>query len=160
MNLESLKQNTAGASANPNLNTQGGGDVPPSTEEVKFQHYTSARQSVKLLTSSGRSIEFVNFQFITADEELIDYLNNEIRLGLTTITKGELMTAEEADPMVALKRKWQEEYDAELAEKAKKAALGQLPDMGNTKPKEQRADNVLGSNKINTLAASSDSSVK
>lgn len=106
-----------------------------SQSEVKFQHYASSRDSVKLITTKGKKITFVNFQYITCDKDCIEYLNDEIDRGLNMITKGKLMTAEEADPMASLKKRHIEEYLATQAETKKQEALGISPDMGRTKAK-------------------------
>lgn len=78
--------------------------------DVKFQHYNSSVSSMRMITKNGTHIIFVLGQFITSNPECINYLNAEIDLGLPQVTKGELMTAEEADPMAALKRRHIAEY--------------------------------------------------
>jgi len=85
----------------------------PNKDAVKFQHYKASRPNVRMVTLTGKPITFINFQFITADKDVIEYLDSEIDQGLGIITKGKLMTAEEADPMAALKRKIIAEYEAE-----------------------------------------------
>lgn len=93
----------------------------------KYQHYISAKQHTKLVTPTGRMIPFVNFKFITNDPELIAYLDKEIELRIPGITKGELLTHEEADPMQALRNKHIMEY---LAKEA--AGKKENIDMGST----------------------------
>ena len=97
------------------LNLNGGADS--ASVETKFQHYSSAKQATKLICEDGRVINFINFQFITADAAFIDFLDREIEAGNASFSKGELMTAEEADPMSALKRRHIEEYKAAEAER-------------------------------------------
>ena len=99
---------------------------------VQFQHYSSSLQSTKLITTTGKKICFVNFQFITSDQDHIDYLNDEITKGLKCISKGKLMTAEEANPMNALKKAFIKEYVEEQKQLAAKEAMGESKDMGNT----------------------------
>ena len=111
----------------------------PKTEERKFQHYKSSRQAVKLISKTGRKIIFVNFQYLTCEKEIIEYLDEEIELGLNVITKGELLTSAEADPMASLKRKHIAEYLAKEQKELTDAALGKSKDMGNTKSKEALA---------------------
>ena len=116
------------------LNTSAAATLGKS-DEVKYQHYQCATQSNKMLTTTGKKIEFVNFQFITCDPDCIEYLNDEINRGLRNVTKGKLMTREEANPMSALKAEWKKEWEAEQAEKRTKDALGVMPDMGSTAKK-------------------------
>lgn len=108
-------------------------------DEKKFQHYKSSRQAMKMISKTGRKIIFVNYQYMTCEKDIIEYLNEEIELGLNVITKGELLTSEEADPMAALKRKHIAEYLAKKAEELKNVALGVSKDMGSTKSKEALA---------------------
>lgn len=98
------------------------------TSEVKYQHYNCAKQATKMITTMGKVVAFTNFKFITKDQDIIDYLNEEIARGLTIITKGELLTHEEADPMSALKKRVIEEYLAKQAE----TAAAPLKNMGST----------------------------
>ncbi len=109
--------------------------TPKDVEGVKFQHYKAAKTSMRLISSLGTKITFINHEFITCDKDAIDYLNNEIERGLPGITKGELLTREEADPMTALKKQWEEEFKAKQAEAAVQAALGREKDMGETDSK-------------------------
>ena len=116
------------------LNTSAAATLGKPTE-IKYQHYQCARQSMKMITPKGKKIAFVNFQFITCDQDCIDYLNEAINRGVRSITKGKLMTREEANPMSALKAEWKKEWEAEQAEKRTKDALGVMPDMGSTAKK-------------------------
>ena len=99
---------------------------------VKFQHYGSSRIAMNLVTEEGTKVRFVNHQYITADERIIRYLDDQIDRGLNVITKGELLTAEDADPMTALKRKHIAEYLEKEAAELVAAAQGKTRDMGNT----------------------------
>lgn len=106
------------------------------TEEKKYQHYKSSRVSMRMITTTGRMIAFTNYQFITCDQDLISYLDDEIGKGVNVVTKGELLTHSESDPMEALKRKHIAEYLEKEAEELKQQALGEVKDMGNTKSQE------------------------
>jgi len=106
------------------------------TEEKKYQHYASSRQSMKMISTVGRKITFVNHQYITCEQGIIDYLDAEIEQGLTVITKGELLTAKEADPMEALRSKHIREYLAAEQQEQIDKALGKTKDMGATKSEE------------------------
>lgn len=109
------------------------------SNDQKYQHYTSARQSMKMITTKGRKVVFVNYQYITCEQEIIKYLDDEIDNGIKVITKGKLLTSKEADPMEALKTKHIAEFLAAQQQEKKDAALGKTKDMGNTKTKEQLA---------------------
>jgi hypothetical protein len=105
----------------------------PSLPEIKYQHYKSARTAMCMTTYAGKKISFANYIFITADPDIIQYLDTEIDRGLNTVTKGELLTTDEADPMKILKAAhFQEFIDAQ----ANAAGAGYSADMGNTKSKE------------------------
>ena len=105
------------------------------SDSKKYQHYNCARIAMNMVTEEGKKIRFVNHQYITADEHEIKYLNDQIKRGLTVITKGELMTAEEADPMEALKRKHIAEYLAKESAELVAEAKGESRDMGSTASK-------------------------
>lgn len=99
-----------------NLNTA---SVTPKAAEPKVQEYKFSRPCSKLITESGKIITFINYTFLTLDQECIDYLDQQIAGGMTELAKGSLMTATEADPMSALKRKHIQEYlDAQSAQSA------------------------------------------
>ena len=102
---------------------------------VKFQHYASSRIAMNLVTEAGTKVRFVNHQYITADDEIIAYLDDQIKRGLNVVTKGELLTAEDADPMTALKRKHIAEYLEKEAAELVAAAKGETRDMGETASK-------------------------
>lgn len=118
--------------------------APPVVEERKFQHYSSSRLNMAMLTKIGQRINFISGVFITDDKSVIRYLDEEIANGLNIITKGELLTEKEADPMEALKKKHIAEYLEQQAELAKQASLGITRDMGETEEKTRL--NPLSSN--------------
>lgn len=101
-------------------------------EEEKFQHYTSARVAMRLITEKGKKIIFTGYEFLTRDEDLITYLDNEIEAGLVSITKGKLLTMADRDPMEVLKKKHIAEYKEQLAQDAFNAAKGITKNMGDT----------------------------
>ncbi len=109
-------------------------------EDQKFQHYSSSRQSMRMITTTGRKVIFVNYRYITCEKEIMAYLDDEIEGGLNVITKGDLLTSKEADPMEALKTKHIAEYLLTQQEAAKDAAIGITKDMGTTKSKEALAN--------------------
>jgi hypothetical protein len=116
--------------------------------ELKFQHYKSARTAVNLITSTGGKVKFTGYEFITRDEAIIEYLDNEIAKGLPGIVKGALLTSSEANPMEALKRKHFAEFQAQQVEAATNKALGVQNDMGNNKPAGSAQINPANTNDV------------
>ena len=84
----------------------------PPTEEAKkeYQSYSSARISTSLVTPTGKRINFTNYAYYTNDEEIISFLNREIKLGCPAITKGDRLSADEINPAAAEKRRIIEEF--------------------------------------------------
>ena len=111
--------------------------------EIKYQHYTSAKISVTLISTKGKRIAFSNFEFITADQDIITYLDEEIANGIGIITKGELLTSKEADPMSALRERHIAEYLKEQEGDEKDGAKA----MGDTK-------SPTATERLNPLASS------
>lgn len=101
-------------------------------EAPKYQHYTSARVSMRLVTTAGKPIIFTGYEFLTQNKDLIEYLDKEIKDGLPGITRGELVSLEDKDPMAALKRKIIAEHEAKKEKDAIAAARGESKDMGKT----------------------------
>lgn len=113
-------------------------------EEQKFQQYKSARPAVCVITDTGIKIKFAGYEYLTTQEAEIEYLDKQIKIGgLPGITKGELLTMEERDPMAALERKIRKELEEKYAQKAKDDALGISRDMGKTE----------GANKLNPVSS-------
>lgn len=103
-------------------------------EQGVWQHYKGSRQSMRMTTTCGKKFYFAQFELLTQDEDVIGYLDAEIKNNpMIGITKGALMTADDKDPMAALKRKHIAEYIAEQAKQASDTASGIVPDMGSTK---------------------------
>jgi len=115
---------------------------------LKYQHYSSARIAMRLVTEKGKRIIFTGFEYYTQDEDIIKYLDDEIKQGLPGITKGKLMSFAEKDPMEKLKREIIAEHEEKKAQEAADAARGIKKDMGNTKEKGEAAINPLGSDKV------------
>lgn len=137
MDLSHLKNKTEGVTAGSTTSPAAiaAADKPataPTTKqkepEKKYQHYSSSRISMRMISTKGRLINFTNFGFATDDQEVIDYLDNEIKLGLKDITKGALITEEEADPMYAFKQQVIAEHEAKKAAEA----AGELQNFGGT----------------------------
>jgi len=117
-------------------------DVP------KYQHYTSARIAMRLVTKTGKRIIFTGFEYFTQDEDVIEYLDSEIKQGLPGITKGKLMSFAEKDPMEKLKREIIAEHEEKKAQEAADASRGITKNMGNTKQKGEAAINPLSSKQV------------
>lgn len=104
-----------------------------SAQSVMWQQYKSARPSVRTITSSGKRICFTNYEYFTREKDVVEWLDSEIsNYGLPGITKGELMSTSERDPMEKLKKQHIAEYLA--AEEVAKIATarGEYKDMGST----------------------------
>lgn len=108
-------------------------ETPPQEEE--FQQYHSAKPSVRLITDNGFRITFTKFQYITQNQDAIDYLDAQIKLGIPGIIKGEIVTTTDLDPMAKLRKEIEEEVRAKLIKEAKDEALGIEKDMGETESK-------------------------
>ena len=118
--LDRLKAHTASTAQAP-------------TEEKLFQHYSSSRKSMRMITHLGKRIVFISHQLITADQAVIDYLDEQINSDYNPgLKKGKKMTAEDADPMSALKKKHIAEYLAKEAKDKADMANGILAPMGST----------------------------
>ena len=93
----------------------------------KFQVYTSAKQSFRMVTPEGKVLLFIGGRLMTKEPKAIAYLDEEIAEGCRFLTKGEPMTAAEADPIASLRQRIIAEHEAD---KAKKEAA--VKDMGST----------------------------
>ena len=98
----------------------------------EFQKYTSSRQAVRLITDNGFRITFTDHTFLTQNEGAIEYLDREIAKGLRSITKGDVLTTEDLDPMAVLRKKFFAEFQEKQAKERADAANGIFPDMGTT----------------------------
>ena len=103
--------------------------------EAQFQQYRSARPAVRLVTHSGLRLTFTNFQFLTQSEEAIAYLDSEIAKGLQGISKGDVLTTSDLDPMQSMRKQVRAELLAELKVAAANEAVGNSRDMGETENK-------------------------
>ena len=119
------------------LKAKAAADAKTAPVEQEFQQYKSARPAVRLVTSAGLRLTFTNFQFLTQNSDAINYLDSEIAKGLQGITKGEVLTTSDLDPMQSMRKKVRAELLAELHEQASNEAAGKSRDMGETKNKAQ-----------------------
>lgn len=132
--------------------------------DTEYQCYASSRPSMQLITTKGKRIAFVSSQFITTDRDIIEYLDDEISRGLNLVTKGKPMTADEIDPMSALKKKHIAEYLAKEQEELADRATGKMrditpaPESGKSAVASATAKLGAASSKA-TLAVGSTSSV-
>jgi hypothetical protein len=126
------------------------------TESPKFQHYISARPTMRMITPKGKPITFIGNTFITDDPEVIEYLDTELRNKALGITKGELMTAEEADPMAALKARIIAEHEEKKEKEAVDIAKGIVPNYSADDKKDAKPVlNTLNSAKLAAISAGS-----
>ena len=119
------------------LRAKAAADAETAPPEQVFQQYKSARPAIRLVTPTGLRITFTNFQFLTQNEEFIAYLDLEISRGLQGITKGDVLTTSDLDPMQSMRKKVRAELLAELQEEASNAAAGISKNMGETKNRAQ-----------------------
>lgn len=112
------------------------------SEEKTFQVYRSSRISMRMITSEGIPILFSNYEYITDNYKVIEYLDNEIALGLKEISKGEAMSSREADPMERLRQKHIEEYLAKKEEEKINEALGKEKNMGSYREDGKPGDSI------------------
>jgi len=150
MNLDNLKAKTESTfiSEPPVIGSEEHEQIIAEVPEQKFQHYRSSRISTRLVATKGKKIVFTGFQYITKDPDIIEYLNFEISQGLPGITKGELLTEKEADPMEALKKRIIQEHEDEKAQEAADKARGITKDMGTSKAKGSPSINPMSSNQV------------
>lgn len=104
-------------------------------QEEEFQQYNSAKPSVRLITEAGFRITFTNYTYLTQNEDAISYLDRQIASGLQGITKGEVVTTSDLDPMAKLRKELEAKIREELAQEAANAAKGITRDMGDTESK-------------------------
>lgn len=98
-----------------------------SATEKLFETYTSSLAAHKVIRPDGKVIHFIRGQLITDNAEDIAYLDEQIKKGaLRWLTKGKAVTASDADPMAALRRKIEEDAIAKYiaAQKAAGEASG------------------------------------
>ena len=114
---------------------------PTPKEERQYQTYFHSMSSSKMLTDKGTPIIFQEHKCYTDVQEVMDYLDKEIAGGLKLITKGELVTSEDLDPMAAIKKRVIAEY---LKDQEKLAAAG----------KAQAGSGIMSSAMLTTGGAS------
>jgi len=98
-------------------------------QEKLYNVFYSTLESCRMITKGGRNIAFVLGKYVTAVPEEIQYLQEEISLGnsrISVIPGKEQMTADDLDPMKALKKQHIKEYLADQALLDKNVAAGTL----------------------------------
>ena len=110
------------------------GAPTPETPQIKvipektYHVFYNTIQSVKMITTGGRTMSFVLGKYVTDVQEEIDYLNVEIEIGnihLSVKQGEEVMTASDLDPMASLRKKHFKEFAEAQAEVARKIAAGE-----------------------------------
>lgn len=94
--------------------------------------YKSTRPSQRIITPTGQAAEFRFHQFATSDPKVIAYLDDEIASGgfdgsVYIDPNARTITAEQENPMLALRKKFFEEFQAEAARR-----MDPSTDMGTT----------------------------
>lgn len=86
--------------------------TPPVTKPSGdgFQQFSCVRQSTCLITPTGKRVNFTDYEYYTKDQEIIDYLKQQIEAGLRIIKVGAVVSAEDINPAAALKRKHIKEF--------------------------------------------------
>ena len=96
--------------------------------EKTYHVFYNTIQSVKMITTGGRTMAFVLGKYVTDVQEEIDYLNTEIAVGnihLSVKEGEEVMTASDLDPMASLRKQHFKEFAEAQAEVARKIAAGE-----------------------------------
>ena len=120
--------------------------------EASFQSYRSARIATKIVTITGITVNFTNHQFITNNKEIIAYLDEAIKAGLSGITRGDVVTSEDLDPMVALRKKFYAEFRE--AEAKREAELQDFsPAEGSPESSAKKIGMTSSATIVNAVAA-------
>jgi len=118
------------------------------TKPIKiFRKFRHVRPSAKMLTHKGTPAIFLNYECITDNKEVIDYILAEIELGLTYVTDSGEVTSESLNPMADLKNRVIEEYLADQAKLKEDTAAAASPS----------ATGILGTSQAHTADASNSS---
>ena len=114
INIAQVAKDVETVEANPVIKTEmiGAKSLAPPALVAEYQQYTAAKVSTCLITSTGKRINFTNYQYYTKDPEIIRYLDREIANGLIGFIRGKMLTAAELDPETAKKREIIEEFKA------------------------------------------------
>lgn len=111
------------------MQTKSPASVPaPQEEQVLYTVYRSTIKNHGIIMKSGKVLHIIDNEFITANEEEIEFLDKEIKSGFPFIRKVDKITSSSRDPMKALRDKIIAEYEAKKAADAAK----QVPVMGNS----------------------------
>lgn len=96
----------------------------------QYHQYFSTRPRISMVLPSGDRISFVAGQYITDKEKEIEYLDEQVKAGhpMIYVKKGnEVVTAEQLDPLAAVKAKAIADYMAQQERQQDPSR-----DMGNT----------------------------
>ena len=99
--------------------------------EKLYHVFYSTLESCRMITKGGRNIAFVLGKYVTDVPEEIEYIQEEIALGnnrLSVVAGKEQMTADDLDPMKALKKQHIKEYLAEQKALEVAKLSGNLPE--------------------------------
>lgn len=99
----------------------------------KFQQYKCPRVAMRLVTNTGVQVKFVNYELLTQDPEVIEYLDAEIkRRGLPGVTKGGSLTLDDINPEKAMERRLREKIEKEVAAQVEAGTFGKPRQFGKT----------------------------
>lgn len=122
-----------------------------------FQVYKSSLKSHKIIAPDGRSLNVVNFRFITDDERDIAFLDEEIKNKFPYLRKMDAVELEAEDPMAKLRQQIAEEAIAKYkAEQEALASASDVPDTGESQS-AQATLSPASTAKLAQLASKSDS---
>lgn len=118
-----------------------------------FNQYFSSRPMISIIMPSGRKLSFVGGRLVTDEEEVIGFLDSQIKSKhpmIFTRTGEEKIEDATLDPLAALRAKFFAEF-----QEAQKAAVDPSNDMGNTTAQVSKAANVgaATSRSISSMAA-------
>ena len=88
------------------------------SETQKYNQYFSSRPKIGITMPSGKRIDFIGGTYLTAKQDEIAFLDEQIALGhqMIFVRKGaEVVDADALDPLAAVKKKAVEEYLAQQA---------------------------------------------
>lgn len=105
-------------------------------KEEHFHHYISARVAPRLATEKGHKIRFTDHRHLTQNEEVIEYLDREIKAhNLPGITIEEIVSTSDIDPQASLRKRARKELLKELQAEAAGGGVGsENRDMGSFEP--------------------------
>ena len=100
--------------------------------DITYCCFITSKPAINFITESGKKVKFTGYRYITADPEIIDYLERQIAAGIRGLTKGDSIISKETDPMEAVRREEALKVLAEQEERARRAVMGETENMGES----------------------------